>query len=109
MSKAWFILLHLMYRHLRNCPFLYCNCTVFVVPVVVIEVYFGLLQLKRLEKLGINKTDPEALTPDEQKAFARLNINVNTITWYRGEFCFISYFLSSHLLSYIITEYRRQR
>jgi hypothetical protein len=53
-----------------------------------------------LEKLGINKTDPVALTPDEQKAFARLNINVNTITWYRGEF----YFISSRLLSYIITE-----
>jgi len=61
-----------------------------------------------LEKLGINKTDPDALTPDEKKAFARLNINVSTVTWYRGEFCFISYFISSHLLSYIITEYRRQ-
>jgi len=47
------------------------------------------LQLKRLEKLDINKTDPDALTPDERKAFARLNINVNTITWYRGEFYFL--------------------
>lgn len=47
--------------------------------------------MKRLKKLGINKTDPDALTPDEQKAFARLNINVNTITWHRGEFMF--YFL----------------
>jgi hypothetical protein len=50
-----------------------------------------LLQLKRLKKLGINKTDPDSLTPDEQKAFARLNIDVNTITWHRGESCFISY------------------
>lgn len=64
-----------------------------------------MLQLKRLKKLGINKTDPDALTPDEQKAFARLNINVNTITWHRGELCFISYFISSHLHSYIIVKY----
>jgi methylenetetrahydrofolate dehydrogenase (NADP+)/methenyltetrahydrofolate cyclohydrolase/formyltetrahydrofolate synthetase len=40
-----------------------------------------------LEKLGINKTDPNSLTPEEQKAFARLNIDVSTITWQRGESC----------------------
>jgi hypothetical protein len=53
--------------------------------------------LKRLKKLGINKTDPDALTPDEQKAFARLNINVNTITWPRGELFFycLFYFTSA--------------
>jgi hypothetical protein len=89
-----------MYRHLRNCPFLYYNCAISVVPVIVIEVYFCLLQLKRLEKLGINKTDPETLTPDEQKAFARLNINVNTITWYRGEFYFLFYFFTPSQLHY---------
>ncbi|AMD18716.1 HBL186Wp [Eremothecium sinecaudum] len=36
--------------------------------------------LKRLEKLGINKTDPNSLTPDEISKFARLNINPDTIT-----------------------------
>jgi hypothetical protein len=41
-----------------------------------------------LEKLGISKTDPDSLTPEEQRAFARLNIDVNTITWKRGELCF---------------------
>jgi hypothetical protein len=54
-----------------------------------------LLKLKRLKKLGINKTDPDSLTRDEQKAFARLNIDVNTITWHRGEsrFYFLFYFI----------------
>lgn len=46
------------------------------------------MQLKRLEKLGISKTDPDSLTPEEQRAFARLNVDVNTITWKRGESCF---------------------
>jgi hypothetical protein len=50
-----------------------------------------------LKKLGINKTDPDALTPDEQKSFARLNIDVNTITWHRGELFlyFLFYFTSA--------------
>jgi methylenetetrahydrofolate dehydrogenase (NADP+)/methenyltetrahydrofolate cyclohydrolase/formyltetrahydrofolate synthetase len=48
-------------------------------------LYRFLLQLKRLEKLGISKTDPKSLTPEEQRAFARLNVDVNTITWKRGE------------------------
>jgi hypothetical protein len=50
-----------------------------------------------LEKLGINKTDPDSLTPEEQTAFARLNIDVNTITWKRGESCF--YFVV-HLMTF---------
>lgn len=36
--------------------------------------------LKRLEKLGINKTDPDSLTPEEIKKFAKLNINPDSIT-----------------------------
>jgi methylenetetrahydrofolate dehydrogenase (NADP+)/methenyltetrahydrofolate cyclohydrolase/formyltetrahydrofolate synthetase len=36
--------------------------------------------LKRLGKLGINKTDPDALTVEEIKKFAKLNINPDTIT-----------------------------
>ncbi|KAI0464148.1 mitochondrial C1- tetrahydrofolate synthase precursor [Komagataella kurtzmanii] len=36
--------------------------------------------LKRLEKLGINKTDPDSLTPEEATKFAKLNIDPQTIT-----------------------------
>lgn len=36
--------------------------------------------LKRLEKLGIQKTNPDDLTPEEINKFARLNINPETIT-----------------------------
>jgi formyltetrahydrofolate synthetase len=41
------------------------------------------IQLKRLRKLGIDKTDANALSEDEIKKFARLNINPATITWNR--------------------------
>ncbi|XP_045453072.1 C-1-tetrahydrofolate synthase, cytoplasmic [Melitaea cinxia] len=44
---------------------------------------FSPIQLRRLKKLGINKTDPEALTPEERTKFARLNIDVNKIMWNR--------------------------
>ncbi|KAF4518601.1 hypothetical protein B566_EDAN009850, partial [Ephemera danica] len=44
---------------------------------------FSKIQLKRLQKLGINKTDPNSLTPEEIKDFARLDINPATITWNR--------------------------
>ncbi|MCL4368150.1 MAG: formate--tetrahydrofolate ligase [Actinobacteria bacterium] len=39
--------------------------------------------LRRLKKLGIAKTDPESLTPEERKRFARLDIDPNAITWRR--------------------------
>lgn len=38
---------------------------------------------KRLAKLGIDKTNPDDLTPDEINRFARLDVDVNTITWNR--------------------------
>lgn len=38
---------------------------------------------KRLKKLGIDKTDPNELTPEEITRFARLDVDVNTITWNR--------------------------
>lgn len=41
------------------------------------------IQLKRLQKLGINKTDPNSLSDEEIKKFSRLNINPATITWNR--------------------------
>ena len=39
--------------------------------------------LKRLKKLGIDKTDPDALTPEERRAFARLDIDREKISWRR--------------------------
>uniref|UniRef100_A0A8I3P5Y7 Monofunctional C1-tetrahydrofolate synthase, mitochondrial n=2 Tax=Canis lupus familiaris TaxID=9615 RepID=A0A8I3P5Y7_CANLF len=44
---------------------------------------FSSIQLARLKKLGINKTDPSALTEEEVSKFARLNIDPSTITWQR--------------------------
>ena len=39
--------------------------------------------LKRLLKLGINKTEPDDLTKEEKNQFARLDIDPDTITWQR--------------------------
>ena len=39
--------------------------------------------LVRLEKLGIDKTDPNELTPEERSRFARLDIDPDAITWRR--------------------------
>jgi len=39
--------------------------------------------LRRLKKLGINKTDPNDLTPEEVSRFARLDIDPDSVTWRR--------------------------
>jgi methylenetetrahydrofolate dehydrogenase (NADP+)/methenyltetrahydrofolate cyclohydrolase/formyltetrahydrofolate synthetase len=39
--------------------------------------------LRRLEKLGIAKTDPDALTPDERRRLCRLDIDPASIIWNR--------------------------
>ena len=39
--------------------------------------------LRRLQKLGIDKTDPDELTEEEISRFARLDIDPDTITWRR--------------------------
>ncbi|XP_023940349.2 C-1-tetrahydrofolate synthase, cytoplasmic [Bicyclus anynana] len=44
---------------------------------------FSAIQLRRLKRLGINKTDPDALTPEERTKFARLNIDTSKIMWNR--------------------------
>lgn len=44
---------------------------------------FADCMFKRLEKLGIQKSDPEALTAEERSRFARLDIDPDTITWRR--------------------------
>lgn len=41
----------------------------------------------RLEKLGINKTDPDSLTSEEISRFVRLDIDPETITWRRVVDC----------------------
>ena len=44
---------------------------------------FSSVMLKRVKKLGIDKTDPNSLTEAEQAKFARLDIDEPTITWNR--------------------------
>jgi methylenetetrahydrofolate dehydrogenase (NADP+)/methenyltetrahydrofolate cyclohydrolase/formyltetrahydrofolate synthetase len=44
---------------------------------------FAPTMLRRLKKLGIAKTDPNQLTPEERSRFARLDIDESTITWRR--------------------------
>jgi len=44
---------------------------------------FSLTMLRRLKKLGISKTDPNDLTPEERSCFARLDIDPTSITWRR--------------------------
>jgi len=44
---------------------------------------FAPSMLKRLKKLGINKTDPNDLTEEEISRFARLDFDESTITWRR--------------------------
>ena len=39
--------------------------------------------MKRLKKLGIEKTDPDSLTDEEVEKFAFLKIDPSTITWQR--------------------------
>ena len=41
------------------------------------------VMFKRLKKLGIDKTDPNELTEDEARRFARLDFDRDTITWRR--------------------------
>ncbi|SGZ55935.1 CIC11C00000004966 [Sungouiella intermedia] len=48
---------------------------------------FPVAFLKRLEKLGINKTNPDDLTPEEVSKFVRLDIDPETITWRRVVDC----------------------
>ncbi|CDY29587.1 BnaA05g15830D [Brassica napus] len=41
------------------------------------------VMFRRLRKLGISKTSPEELTPEEVRKFARLDIDPESITWRR--------------------------
>ncbi|PHH53638.1 C-1-tetrahydrofolate synthase, cytoplasmic [Ceratocystis fimbriata CBS 114723] len=44
---------------------------------------FAPVMFRRLKKLGIDKTDPNSLTEEEVRRFARLDIDPATITWRR--------------------------
>jgi methylenetetrahydrofolate dehydrogenase (NADP+) / methenyltetrahydrofolate cyclohydrolase / formyltetrahydrofolate synthetase len=44
---------------------------------------FSPVMKKRLAKLGISKDDPNELTPEERRRFARLDIDPDTVTWRR--------------------------
>ncbi|MBE3066672.1 MAG: formate--tetrahydrofolate ligase, partial [Chloroflexi bacterium] len=44
---------------------------------------FSPSMLRRLNKLGIQKLDPNELTPEERSRFARLDIDPDSITWRR--------------------------
>eukprot|EP01147_Barroeca_monosierra_P005100 gene5100-141_t len=44
---------------------------------------FSKIQLQRLEKLGIQETDPSKLTAEQRRQFCRLDVDPDTITWQR--------------------------
>ena len=44
---------------------------------------FSPVMLRRLKKLGIDRTDPNTLTSEERSRFARLDIDPDSITWRR--------------------------
>lgn len=54
-----------------------------LVPAKAGKREFKPVMFKRLEKLGITKTNPDDLTPEEVNRFARLDIDPETITWRR--------------------------
>ena len=54
-----------------------------MITVLLLGINILELQLKRLRKLGIDKTDPDSLTEDEIRRFAFLDIDPSTITWQR--------------------------
>ncbi|XP_047350753.1 C-1-tetrahydrofolate synthase, cytoplasmic isoform X2 [Vespa velutina] len=54
-----------------------------LVPTIKGVRKFSKIQLRRLQKLGITKTDPNSLTEEEQRKFVRLDIDPHNITWTR--------------------------
>ncbi|XP_018368197.1 PREDICTED: C-1-tetrahydrofolate synthase, cytoplasmic [Trachymyrmex cornetzi] len=54
-----------------------------LVPTIKGVRKFSKIQLRRLEKLGITKTDPNSLTEEEKRRFARLDIDPDNIIWTR--------------------------
>ncbi|XP_060536522.1 C-1-tetrahydrofolate synthase, cytoplasmic isoform X2 [Cylas formicarius] len=54
-----------------------------LVPTIKGVRKFSKIQLRRLARMGINKTDPNSLTPEERSNFARLDIDPNNVIWHR--------------------------
>lgn len=54
-----------------------------LVPKIKGQRKFSPIQLRRLQRLGIDKTEPDELSETEAAAFSRLNIDVDTIMWER--------------------------
>uniref|UniRef100_A0A1A9WGX4 C-1-tetrahydrofolate synthase, cytoplasmic n=1 Tax=Glossina brevipalpis TaxID=37001 RepID=A0A1A9WGX4_9MUSC len=54
-----------------------------LVPNIKGERKFSKIQLRRLQRLGINKTEPDSLADAEISRFARLDIDPDTIMWER--------------------------
>lgn len=60
-----------------------------LVPTIKGVRKFSAIQLRRLQRLGIDQTDPNSLTEEERTKFARLDIDPNNVIWRRGEFSII--------------------
>lgn len=56
-----------------------------LVPTINGARRFSPIQLRRLERLGIKKTEPESLTIEEIAKYVRLNIDPNRVVWQRGK------------------------
>ncbi|XP_067411026.1 C-1-tetrahydrofolate synthase, cytoplasmic [Emydura macquarii macquarii] len=54
-----------------------------LVPLINGVRKFSDIQIRRLQRLGIEKTDPGTLTDEEREKFVRLDIDPATITWQR--------------------------
>uniref|UniRef100_A0A8C6KJJ1 formate--tetrahydrofolate ligase n=1 Tax=Nothobranchius furzeri TaxID=105023 RepID=A0A8C6KJJ1_NOTFU len=54
-----------------------------LVPTVNGVRTFSPIQISRLRRLGISKTEPTSLTPQEVSAFVRLDLDPSKITWQR--------------------------
>lgn len=55
-----------------------------LVPVIKGVRKFSSIQLRRLQRLGISKTDPNEFTSEEKSRFARLDIDPKRVIWKRG-------------------------
>jgi methylenetetrahydrofolate dehydrogenase (NADP+)/methenyltetrahydrofolate cyclohydrolase/formyltetrahydrofolate synthetase len=56
-----------------------------LVPTINGERKFSAIQLRRVKRLGIEKTDPSSLSVEEISKFARLNIDPTRVVWQRGK------------------------
>ena len=69
----------MFHEQTQQLPALYSR----LVPKVKGVRKFSDIQMKRLAKFGIDKTDPDSLTEDEIRKFSLLDIDPDTITWQR--------------------------